>query len=99
MSTFFLEEISKTVNLDANLLLRQYKLDLMSRFMKIKSINQILTQKQIAKGYSDSTLIRYRDDIKMRSPYKSFDKEAKIPQMTSNEPVIESLKPITRKVD
>ena len=35
-NTFSLEQISKTGNLDANLILRQYKLDLMSRFMEKK---------------------------------------------------------------
>ena len=43
---FSLEQISKTGNLDANLILRQYKLDLMSRFMEMKSNNPKLTQKE-----------------------------------------------------
>ena len=85
-NTFSLEQISKTGNLDANLILRQYKLDLMSRFMEMKSNNPKLTQKQIAKGlgYSDSTLKRYRNDINMQSPYRY--NEPKRPQMTSNDP-------------
>ena len=70
--TFSLEQISKTGNLDANLLLRQYKLELMSRFVEIKSITPKLTQKQIAKelGFSYSTLKRYRNDIKKQRPYR-----------------------------
>ena len=69
---FSSEQISKTGNLDANLILRQNKLDLMSRFMELKSINPKLGQDQIAKevSYSCSTLQRYRHDIKMQSPYK-----------------------------
>ena len=47
MKIFFSsDQISKTRNLDANLILRHYKLDLMSRFMEIKFINPKLTQKQ-----------------------------------------------------
>ena len=33
-NTFSLEQISKTGNLDSNLILRQYELDLLARFMK-----------------------------------------------------------------
>ena len=36
-NSFSLEQIFKTGNLDANLTSRQYKLDLMARFMDIKS--------------------------------------------------------------
>ena len=74
-NTFSLEQISKTGNLDANLILRQYKLDLMSRFMEMKSNNPKFTQKQISKelGFSDSTLKRYRNDINMQSPYRYND--------------------------
>ena len=37
--TFSLQQISQTGNLDSNLILRQYKFDLMARFMEIKSNN------------------------------------------------------------
>ena len=68
-NTFSLEQISKTGNLDSNLVTRQYKLDLMPRFKEIKSMNPGLRQDQIAKeiGCSSSTLQRYRQDIKMLS--------------------------------
>ena len=36
-NTFSLEQISKTGNLNADLILRQYKLDIMARFMQRKS--------------------------------------------------------------
>ena len=88
-NTFSLEQISKTGNLDANLILRQYKLDIMAKFMETKSNNPKLTQKQIAKslGYSDSTVKRYRNDIKMVSPYRIDD--LKRPRLTSIEPKAE----------
>ena len=38
--TFALEQRSKTVNFDSNLIYPQNKLDLMARFMEIKSTNR-----------------------------------------------------------
>ena len=38
-NTFSLKQTSKTGNLDANLIARQCKLDIMARFMEIKSVN------------------------------------------------------------
>ena len=48
-NTFSLEQISETVNLDSSLIFRQYKLNLMARFMEIKSLNPKIRQDQIAK--------------------------------------------------
>ena len=58
MNTHSIDQISKTGNLDGNLILRQYDFDLMAKFMKIKSNDPNLTQKRIAKqiGFSDGTL-------------------------------------------
>ena len=69
-NTFSLEQISRTGNVDAKLILRQHKLDLMARVVEIKSINPRMKQKGIAKelGCSSSTLQRYRNDIKIQSP-------------------------------
>ena len=52
-NTFSLSEISKTGSLNSSLTLRQYKLDLMARFMEIKAMNPQLTQNEFAKqlGY------------------------------------------------
>ena len=47
--TYSLSEISKTVSLNSSLILRQYKLDLMARFMEIEAMNPKLTQNEIAK--------------------------------------------------
>ena len=83
MSTFLLQEISKKRYLDANLILRQYKLDLISRFMEKKSITPNLTQNFSGKelGNSDSTLKRFRYDIKRKSPHKFPIKGPKRPQV------------------
>ena len=70
-NTFSLEQISRAGSLDSNLITREYKLDLMARLMKIKSVSPKMKQNQTAKelGYSSSTLQRYRNDINMLSPY------------------------------
>ena len=67
------EQRSKTGNLDAKLLLRQYKLDVMSGFIDLKPINPKLRQDQLSRElvYSCSTLQRYRHDTKIQYPYKS----------------------------
>ena len=71
-NTFSLQQIQKTSNLDANLISRQYKLNLMADFMKVKYENARMKQSEIANeiGLSTSTLQRYRNDIKMLSPYR-----------------------------
>ena len=67
-----LEEIAKTGDLNADLIMKQYKLDKMAKFMEIKSINPKLKQSEIAKllAISTSTLQRYRREINMLSPYR-----------------------------
>ena len=67
-----LQQIEKTIDFDANLISRQYKLNLMADFMKVKCENPKLKQSEIANhlGYSTSTLQRYRNDKSMLSPYR-----------------------------
>ena len=98
MSTFSLKQISKTIILDAFLILQQHKLKLLARFMEIKINNPELKQDQVTKElcFSSSTLQCYRYDIKMQNPYKSNNpkrtqntpSDLKTPQMTSNELLI-----------
>ena len=72
INNFSLEQISRTSNLDSSLIQRQYKLDLLPRFMKIKSINPKLRQDEMAEklSCSSSTLKRYRNKINMLSSYR-----------------------------
>ena len=99
-NTLSFKKISKTGSLDSDLILQQYKFDLMARFMEIKSMNPKLTQKEIVKelGYSTFSSQRYRHDIKMlslcRTPINSHKRRQKSsnrendlerPQMTSND--------------
>ena len=48
IKTCFIEQITETESLEANLILCQYNLDLMSRFLRLESNFLKSTQKQIA---------------------------------------------------
>ena len=95
-----LQQISQTCNLASNLITRYYKVDLMARFMEIKSLNPKLKQNQSEKELrcSGTTLQRYRQDIIMvltyRIPPNGQKRKQKIsngehdlerPQITSND--------------
>ena len=71
-NTFSLQQISRTGSLDSNLISRQYKLNLMADFMRIKYEKPKSKQYEIANqlGCSSSTLKRYSNDINMLSPYR-----------------------------
>ena len=66
-NSFSLQQTSRTGNLDPNLISRQYKLDLLSKFVCIKFEYPKMKQSETANhvGYSTSTLQRYRNDINM----------------------------------
>ena len=72
INSFSLQQRSRTGNLDPNLLSRQNKLDLMSKFMCSKFENPKMKQSEIANqlGYSIGTLQRFRNDMTMVSPYR-----------------------------
>ena len=63
---------AKSETLNSNLILRLYKQNMMLKFLEVKSKERKLTQKQKSNqlGYSDGTIKRYRDDIKMDILYK-----------------------------
>ena len=65
---------------------RQYKLDLMARFLEIKSIKTKLRQDQIAKelGCSSSFLKQNRNDINLLSPHRIPSNTPKRKQKISN---------------
>ena len=71
-NSFSLQQIQKTSNLDANLKSRKYKLNLMADFMRLKNENPKMKQSEVVNqlGLSSSTIQRYRNDIKMLSPYR-----------------------------
>ena len=97
-NTYPLQQISQTGNLGSNLITRQYKLDLMARFMEIRAMNPRLTQKEIAKeiGYSTSSLQRYRH-INMRSPNRIPPNSHKRKQISNLEHDLE--RPLMTSID
>ena len=78
-NSFSLQQIQKTSNLDANLISRQYKLNLMADFIRVKYENPKMKQSEIANqlGMSSSTVQRYRNDINMLSPYRIIPNNVK----------------------
>ena len=87
--SFSLQQLSRTSNLDANSMSRQYKLNLMADFIRMKYEKLKLKQSQTANqlGYSTGTLQRYGNDINMLSPYRinpnNFNKRTKKTSNTS----------------
>ena len=71
-NSFSLQQIQKSSNLDANLVSRQNKLNLMAEFMRLNYENPKLKQSQLVNqiGLSSSTSQRYRNDIFMLSLYR-----------------------------
>ena len=84
--TSSLEQITKTRNRGAKIVLREYKLDLISRFILYFSNNQKLTQKQIVQhsGLLDSIIETYRGQTNTTSPYNR--KTSKREKMETQEP-------------
>ena len=81
---FSYDNIIKSQSIEPNDLIRTYKLDRCCDFMEAKFNNPKLTQKEICKqlGFSDSTIKRYRDDIKMDSPYRRKNHKKKKPKQS-----------------
>ena len=73
MSNFLsLEQRAKTGDLNADFLMRQYKLDKIAKYLQLKSFNPKPKQSEIAKdlAISTSTSQTYSREIKMHSPYR-----------------------------
>ena len=86
----------KSRSIEPSDIIRTFKLDRCCDFMEEKYNNPKLTQKEISKqlGFSDRTIRRCRDDIKMDSPFRINDNKKKTPkQKPSN--VAENTKSVT----
>ena len=96
---FSYDNIIKSQSIEPNDLIRTYKLDRCCDFMEEKYNNPRLTQKQICKqlGFSDSTIKRYRDDIKMDSPYRRNTSKKKKPKQSPSSTTTENTKSVTNK--
>ena len=69
-NTFSSEQIAKIGVLNADWIIRQYKLDKKANFLEIKTINPKLKQSEIAEelAISTSNFKKYRREINMHSP-------------------------------
>ena len=98
---FSYDNIIKSRSIEPNDLIRT--LERCCDFMEEKFNNPRLTQKQICKqlGFSDSTIKRYRDDIKMDSPYRRTNHKKKKPKQSPDTTEIisknENTKSVTNK--
>ena len=80
-----IDQLTKSQTIDPNSINRLYKLNMMLNFMEVRSNNPKMTQKEICKelGTSGSTIKRYRDDIKMDSPYNRGNNKKKTKQVSN----------------
>ena len=81
---FSYDNMIKSRSIEPSDIIRTFKLDRCCDFMEEKYNNPRLTQKEICNqlGFSDRAIRRYRDDIKMDSPYRSNNYKKKKPKQT-----------------
>ena len=81
---FSYDNMIKSRTIEPTDIIRTFKLDRCCDFMEAKYDNHKLTQKQICNqlGITDRSIRRYRDDIKMDSPYRSSNNKKKKPKQT-----------------
>ena len=81
---FSYDNMIKSRLIEPSDIIRTFKLDRCCDFMEEKYNNPRLTQKEICNqlGFSDRSIRRYRDDIKMDSPYRSNNNKKKKPKQT-----------------
>ena len=81
---FSYDNMIKSRSIEPSDINRTFKLDRCCDFMEEKYNNPRLTQKEICNqlGFSDRAIRRYRDDIKMDSPYRSSNNKKKKPKQT-----------------
>ena len=81
---FSYDNMLKARSIEPTDIIRTFKLDRCCDFMEEKYNNPKLTQKEICKqlGVTDRTIRRFRDDIKMDSPYRTNIPKKKKPKQT-----------------
>ena len=79
---FSYDNMIKSRSIEPSDIIRTFKLDRCCDFMEEKYNNPKLTQKEICNqlGFSDRAIRRYRDDIKMDSPYRINNHKKKTPK-------------------
>ena len=81
---FSYDNMIKSRSIEPSDIIRTFKLDRCCDFMEEKYNNPKLTQKEICNqlGCSDRVIRRYRNDIKMDSPYRNNNNKKKKPKQT-----------------
>ena len=76
------DNMIKSRSVEPSDIIRTFKLDRCCDFMEEKYNNPKLTQKEICNqlGFTDRTIRRYRDDIKMDSAYRINNNKKKTPE-------------------
>ena len=79
---FSYDNMLKSRSIEPSDIIRTFKLDRCCDFMEEKYNNPKLTQKEICNRlqFSDRTIRRYRDVIKMDSPYRIINNKKKTPK-------------------
>ena len=80
--SFSYDNMLKSRSIEPSDIIRTFKLDRCCDFMEEKYNNPKLTQKELCNqlGVTDRTIRRYRDDIKMDSPYRITNHKKKTPK-------------------
>ena len=98
---FSYDNMIKSRSIEPSDIIRTFKLDRCCDFMEEKYNNPKLTQKEICNqlGVTDRTIRRYRDEIKMDSPYRINNNKKKKPNqkpptVTENISRNENTKPV-----
>ena len=101
---FSYDNMVKSRSIEPSDLIRTFKLYRCCDFMEEKYNNPRITQKQNCNqlGFTDRTIRRYRDDIKMDSPYRINNHKKKTPKqkpstVTEDHSKNENMKPTTSK--
>ena len=83
---FSYDNMIKSRSIEPSDIIRTFKLDRCCDFMEEKYNNPRLSQKEICDqlGVTDRTIRRYRDDIKMDSPYTINNNKKKTPKQKSS---------------
>ena len=97
--TFSYNNMIKSRSIEPNDIIRTFKLDRCCDLMEEKYNNPRLTQKEICNqlGFTDRTIRRYRDDIKMDSPYRINNNKKKKPKQSPSSITTENIKSVPNK--
>ena len=90
---FSYDNMIKSRSIEPSDIIRTFKLDRCCDFMEEKYNNPKLTQKEFCNqlGFTDRTIRRYRDDIKMDSPYRINNHKKRKPKQSPSSTTTENI--------